>query len=195
MKTSQQEVLEGTVRDLFKVKAFKFGEFTLKSGENTPIYVDMRVLVSYPNLMSKLSDLVSLIMDKGIILIGGVFLSGVLLIAGFNENISTVQLAQEIDRNAVQYDQLCGVPYTALPIATVISTRYSKPMILRRKESKNYGTKNLIEGAYKKGELTLWTTSAPSTMLHRAPNGFGNKSIELSVVRSSPVRFNGYRFI
>lgn len=41
----------------FIFSAFKFGEFTLKSGEISPVYFDLRVIIAHPDVMDELTDL------------------------------------------------------------------------------------------------------------------------------------------
>jgi len=112
--TTEQFVLE-----LEKIGAIKFGSFTLKSGLVSPFYFDLRDMISYPEILDGVAEL----------------------------------LAERI--KDMDFDVLTGIPYTALPIASLVSTKLGKPLIYMRKEEKAYGTGNNVIGQFKKGDKCL----------------------------------------
>uniref|UniRef100_A0AAZ1XV20 Uridine 5'-monophosphate synthase n=1 Tax=Oreochromis aureus TaxID=47969 RepID=A0AAZ1XV20_OREAU len=60
-----------------------------------------------------------------------------------------------LQEEGLQFHSVCGAPYTALPLATVICSRHELPMVIRRKEAKDYGTKRLVEGSLRQGDTCL----------------------------------------
>ena len=48
---SYEDKLESFAIELFKINGIKFGEYKTKVGLMTPVYCDLRVIISYPKLM------------------------------------------------------------------------------------------------------------------------------------------------
>ncbi len=107
------------ILSLYQIGAIKFGDFTLKSGKKSTVYLDLRQIISFPDVLRAVAE----------------------------------TIWQQVNDNPV--DVICGVPYTALPIATCISLKQEIPMVMRRKEPKEYGTKQRIEGTFKAGQQCL----------------------------------------
>ena len=110
---------ENLILRLHEIGVIQFGQFKLKSGIDSPFYLDLRRIVSYPDVLRSISEeLWELAKDK-------------------------------------EFEHICGVPYAALSIASSISVLYSKPMIIKRKEQKDYGLKKMVEGVFNQGDRCL----------------------------------------
>ncbi len=47
--------MEDLIRRLYRRRAIRFGQFTYRNGENYPIYMDLRIVISFPRLLKKLA--------------------------------------------------------------------------------------------------------------------------------------------
>ena len=110
---------ENLISGLFEAGCVKFGNFTLASGKQSPIYVDLRRVVSYPNLFKMVAHAYTEIV-KGL-----------------------------------EFDRVAGVPYAALPTAAVVAWKLGRPMIYPRKEVKQHGTGQNIEGDFDAGQTAV----------------------------------------
>ncbi|XP_068625169.1 uridine 5'-monophosphate synthase-like [Battus philenor] len=113
------DTLEELAVQLFDAGAVRLGDIEAKIGRRTPIYFDLRVVVSHPRLMMSVS-----------------------------------RQLQSLAEGA-PHELLCGVPYAALPFAAVMSVNSNTPMIMKRKETKLYATKKILEGVFEKGQTCL----------------------------------------
>ncbi len=104
---------------LFEAGCVRFGAFTLASGQTSPIYVDLRRVISYPELFRQ-------------------------VVAAYTGLVSSLR-----------FERLAAVPYAALPAAAAIAMRLQQPLIYPRKEAKDHGTGQAVEGAFQSGQTAL----------------------------------------
>jgi uridine monophosphate synthetase len=94
----EEAQLKHLVLRINEIGAVKFGQFKLKTGVISPIYFDLRVLVSFPDILSLAVDIIW----------------------------------HRLQKSSRSADFVCGVPYTALPIASVLSVKYSvRPTVFK----------------------------------------------------------------
>lgn len=108
------------VYQLMQKNIIKYGDFTLKSGQKSHIYFDLRTLIAHPLILNHILDT---------------------LFEKYIKNLT--------------FKHICGLAYTGIPMASGISLKYNIPMLMVRKERKEYGTKKLIEGLYNTYDMCL----------------------------------------
>ncbi len=105
-------MIKSIAKDLFEINAIQIGDFQLKSGEQSPFYLDLRLIPSYPDQFRNIV-----------------------------EHYCTL-----INNLIYRPAAIAGIMSAGIPFATGISLKLSLPLLQIRKESKDYGTLNLIEG-------------------------------------------------
>ena len=107
------------IADLFKAGCIKFGNFILASGKRSPIYIDLRRVISFPGLFRKVTQ-------------------------------TYAEIVQ-----GLSFDHIASVPYAALPAGSVVAWQLGVSMIYPRKEVKQHGTGQAIEGSFETGQTAV----------------------------------------
>lgn len=116
------------IEKLFNLKCFKFGSYKLKNNLESPFYINLRHLIAYPEIMKILSKMIySDLIEK--------------------HHLKCMEEGKTLS--------ICGLPYAGMPIANYISNMYNIPLLLLRKEKKDYGTKQMIEGITEKTDKVI----------------------------------------
>jgi len=127
MTTQTENVLKTELLvDLYKVGAIKFGTFTLKSGEISPYYIQLRELSSYEGGVG-----------QNIMKMIGAAMGGL------------------IHENFPQVDRIVGVAYAGIPLAVAITIETGIPSCYTRKEIKTHGISRFIEGRIEHGDTLV----------------------------------------
>lgn len=122
VKAEAKEVLSrkaDLIAALFNTGCIKFGSFTLASGKQSPIYIDLRRVISFPGLFRKVAQ-------------------------------AYAELVQ-----GLKFDHIASVPYAALPAGSVVAWQLGISMIYPRKEVKQHGTGQTIEGSFEAGQTAV----------------------------------------
>jgi len=114
-----QQPYQQLIHRLFQVGCVKFGQFTLASGKSSPVYLDLRRLVSFPDVLD-------------------------LAVEAYIDQLVKLK-----------YDTIAGVPYAALPIASIAASKLQQPMVYPRKEAKTHGTGQMVEGVFEPGQVAV----------------------------------------
>jgi uridine monophosphate synthetase len=122
---------ESLAMGLFDAGCVQFGRFKLKSGRISPIYIDLRLLVSDPGTLWQTAGALAEII-RGL--------------PGPDGQPTCPQIT---------FDRIAAIPYGGLPVGVALSLTMDRPMIYPRKEVKMYGTSRPIEGRFQPGEKAL----------------------------------------
>jgi uridine monophosphate synthetase len=111
---------------LADIGAIQFGTFRLASGQESPIYVDLRLLAAHPGVLRQVAHAYAGLLRREV---------------GIGEAGAGIRLA--------------AIPYAALPIGTAVALELDLPLLYPRKEIKGHGTGRQIEGDFQPGDRVV----------------------------------------
>lgn len=134
---------------MIKKNIIQFGNFTLKSGLKSNIYINCKLLMSYPDMLRSVA----------------------------------FKLSEFINDDKIM---IAGVPLGGIPISTIIANNLNLPMIMIRKQIKNHGTNNIIEGKIREKNIILiedvFTTGNSTLKTIEMIENFGLKVIQIIAI-------------
>jgi len=122
MKIEHEPVLD----TLHETQAVMFGEFTLKSGLKSPIYIDLRKIRSFPS--QKLG-----------------------IVRAYEDMLIPILALKDPE----QYYVLADVPTSVTPIVSTLTDRTGYPQITPRIDQKEHGSGASIDGVWKPGSIAI----------------------------------------
>jgi len=138
--TSDPSLITNLITNLHDIGCVKFGQFKLKSGLLSPIYIDLRLLVTHPAVLRQVAQAMAATMTQ---------------LSTVHGPVSPFAKQDVGSGPNAHFDRLAAIPYAGLPIGVAVSLETGQPLIYPRKEAKDYGTAKLIEGEYHAGETVL----------------------------------------
>lgn len=126
-------------RQLLDEKCLNFGKFTLKSGMDSPVYMDLRAAITDPDVRSNITQIY----------------------------VDMVERQEEM--RGRKFDLIAGNPQAATAFGTLVADRMHRRLIQPRAgEAKDHGLKRKVEGRFEEGEdvhlIEDLTTTASSVM-------------------------------
>src|SRR3989344_2032997 len=122
MKIEHEPVLD----TLHETQAVMFGEFTLKSGLKSPIYIDLRKIRSFPS--QKLG-----------------------IVRAYEDMLIPILALKDPE----QYYVLADIPTSITPIVSTLTDRTGYPQITPRIDQKEHGSGASIDGVWKPGSIAI----------------------------------------
>ncbi len=123
---AEQSMMEFNQRlavGLYDTECIKFGEFVLRSGKKSPLYINLRSSITEPELRGNIA---SIYVD---------------LVNGLEE------------RRGEKFDVLGGIPQAATSYAAIVADRMSRRLVQPRSGGKkDHGVATLVEGIFEPGE-------------------------------------------